>query len=86
MGIVFLLLATAGLAVALQEDLFEMAHYMKEDPALLFGLALALFAAHVWWRYPGRPALRFLAIACGLAASGKYLGSVAIFFALVCRR
>ena len=72
----------AGLAIALQEDLFEMAHYMKEDPALLFGLALALLAAHIWWRYPGRRSLRFLAIACGLAAAGKYLGIVAIFFAL----
>ena len=69
----------AGLAIALQEDLFEMAHYMKEDPALLFGLALALLAAHVWWRYPGRRSLRFLAIACGLAAAGKYLGIVADF-------
>jgi len=72
----------AGLAVALQEDLFELAHYMKEDPALLFGLALALLAAHVWWRYPGKRSLRFLAIACGLAAAGKYVGVVAILFAL----
>lgn len=72
----------AGLAVALQEDLFEMAHYMKEDPALLFGLSLALFAAHIWWRRPGKRSLRFLAIACGLAAAGKYLGIVVIFFAL----
>jgi hypothetical protein len=72
----------AGLAVALQEDLFEMSHYMKEDPALLFGLSLALLAAHVWWRRPGRRSLRFLAIACALAAAGKYLGIVTIFFAL----
>jgi hypothetical protein len=72
----------AGLAVAFQEDLFEMAHYMKEDPALLFGLSLALFAAHVWWRRPGKPSLLFLAIACGLAASGKYLGIVSLGFAL----
>jgi len=72
----------AGLAVALQDDLFEMSHYMKEDPALLFGLALALLAAHIWWRRPGKRSLRFLAIACGLAAAGKYLGIVAILFAL----
>jgi hypothetical protein len=72
----------AGLAIALQEDLFEMSHYMKEDPALLFGLALALFAAHVWWRRPGKRSLRFLAIACALAAAGKYLGIVTLFFAL----
>jgi hypothetical protein len=72
----------AGLAIALQEDVFEMSHYMKEDPALLFGLALALFAVHVWWRRPGKGSLRFLAIACGLATAGKYLGIVILFFAL----
>ena len=72
----------AGLAVAFQEDLFELAHYMKEDPVLLFGLALALFAAHVWWRNPGKGSLWFLAIACGLAVAGKYLGIVAVLFAL----
>jgi hypothetical protein len=73
---------SAGLAIALQEDLFELAHYMKEDPVLLFGLALALLAAHVWWRYPARRSLYFLAIACGIATAGKYLGIVSIFFAL----
>jgi 4-amino-4-deoxy-L-arabinose transferase-like glycosyltransferase len=72
----------AGLAVALQEDVFELSHYMKEDPALLFGLALALFAAHVWWRRPQVRSLEFLAIACGLAVSGKYIGIVALVFAL----
>jgi hypothetical protein len=71
-----------GVAVALQVDLFETAHYMKEDPTLLFGLALSLLAAHVWWRAPNRGTLRFLAIACGLAVSGKYLGIVALTFAL----
>ena len=72
----------AGLAVGLQADLFETAHYLKEDPALTFGLALSLLAAQCWWRAPDRRTLRFLAIACGLAAAGKYLGIVALAFAL----
>jgi len=72
----------AGLAVALQDDLFELSHYMKEDPALLFGLALALLAAQIWWRRPGRRSLQFLALACGLATAGKYLGIVSLAFAL----
>jgi hypothetical protein len=72
----------AGVAVALQAELFETAHYMKEDPALMFGIALALLAAHWWWRRPGRGTLRFLAIACGVAAAGKYLGIVALAFAV----
>jgi hypothetical protein len=45
-------------------------------------LAQAFIAAHVWRRRPGKRSLRFLAIACGLAAAGKYLGIVALFFAL----
>src|SRR5260221_14409446 len=48
----------------------------------LFGLTLALYGAHGWWRRPGKTSLRFLAIACGLAASGKYLGIVSLGFAL----
>lgn len=71
-----------GFAVALQVDLFETAHYMKEDPTLLFGIALSLLAAHLWWRAPDRRSLRFLAIACGLAVSGKYLGIIVLLFAL----
>ena len=72
----------AGLAVALQAQLFETAHYLKEDPALAFGLALSLLAAHCWWRAPERRTLRFLALACGLAAAGKYIGILALAFAL----
>jgi hypothetical protein len=72
----------AGIAVALQADLFETAHYMKEDPALIFGLALSLLAAQIWWQAPGKKSLRFLGIACGLATGGKYLGIVALVFAL----
>ena len=72
----------AGVAVALQAELFETAHYLKEDPALAFGLALSLLAAHLWWRAPGRKTLRFLAIACGLAAAGKYVGIIVLLFAV----
>ncbi len=71
-----------GLAIALQADLFETAHYMKEDPALAFGIALSLLAAAVWWKSPSRRSLRFLAIACGLAVSGKYIGILVLLFAL----
>ena len=78
----------AGVVVALQVDLFKTAHYMKEDPALMFGLALALLAAHRWSRVPTRRALLFFGFACGIAAAAKYLGIVALLFAapLVLRR
>ena len=72
----------AGFAVALQVDLFETAHYMKEDPALLFGLAVSLLAAQVWWMQPSARTLRWLGIACGVATAGKYLGIVSLAFAV----
>jgi len=72
----------AGIAVALQADVFETAHYMKEDPALLFGLALSLLAAALWWKFPNRRTLRFLGIACSVAISGKYLGIEVLLFAV----
>jgi hypothetical protein len=72
----------AGVVLALQVDLFKTAHYMKEDPALMFGLALALLAAHLWSRGPTRRSLHFFGFACGIAAAGKYLGVVALIFAV----
>jgi len=85
--IAFLLYGTiagwaAGIVLAFQIDLYKTAHYMKEDPALVFGLALALLAAHLWWREPTRRRLLFLGFACGLAAAGKYLGIVTLLFAI----
>lgn len=72
----------AGVVLVFQDELFKTSHYLKEDPALMFGLALSLLAAHLWWRAPGRGTLRFLAIACALAAAGKYLGVLTLVFAL----
>jgi len=72
----------AGLAMMLQVELFETAHYFKEDPALLFGLALSLLAVQVWWSAPSLRTLRFLGLACGVAAAGKYLGIVVLVFAV----
>ncbi len=72
----------AGLLLLFEAELFKTAHYLKEDPALIFGLALSLLAAHLWWHRPGRGTLRFLGVACALAASGKYLGIVTLLFAL----
>ena len=72
----------AGLLLLFEAELFKTAHYLKEDPALLFGLALSLLAAHLWWQRPGRGTLQFLGVACALAAAGKYLGIVTLIFAL----
>ena len=61
---------------------FELAHYIKEDPALLFGLALTFLAMDFFWKKPVAGTAVFLGIATALAISGKYLGAVILVFAL----
>ena len=65
---------TAGAVLASHHQLYELAHYFKEDSALLFGVSVAFLAA---WQYAARatlPRAAFLGAACALAISGKYLG------------
>jgi hypothetical protein len=72
----------AGAALTCHHQFFELAHYFKEDSALLAGLSLSfLMLLACWWR-PSMLRTTLLGIACGLAVSGKYLGVVAIFLAL----
>lgn len=73
----------AGLAIALCPMLAALAHYMKEDTALVFGLA-ALFATLAWGWRRNYDALSWAAAGCaaGLAMSGKYAGAAALPIAL----
>ena len=67
----------AGLAVATLPDAVAAGHYLKEDAALLLGVA-AWAACGVAWT-GGRRSLRFavlLGLAGGLAAAGKWVGAV----------
>jgi hypothetical protein len=73
--------ATGG-SLVLHHQLYELAHYLKEDPALLMGIAVTLLAAHIYERKPTLGAALGLGAACGLAISGKYLGVIALAFAL----
>jgi hypothetical protein len=68
--------AVAGLLLLTHHQLFELAHYMKEDAALLCGVTL-VFAAMALVSDSASP-LRAAALgaACGIAISGKYLGAV----------
>ena len=72
-----------GLLVATHGKLYEAAHYFKEDTALVFGLAVFFLAAEMFSRAPGPRTLRFLGIGCALAASGKYVGVLALLFAIL---
>ncbi len=75
-----------GAAVGLCPPLLLYSHYMKEDVALVFGLALTLLAsraawdAHRWWLR--LPALVLLGAGAGVAASGKYVGVTALGLAV----
>ena len=71
-----------GVLVASHGKLYEAAHYLKEDTALVFGLAVFFLAAELLSRGPNVRTLRFLGIASALAASGKYVGVLALIFAI----
>ncbi len=60
------------------------AHYFKEDPALIMGLAVSLLALAWFWRCRCTSALVLAGIGCGLAASGKYVGIIALPWVLIC--
>ena len=72
----------ALLITGLSHTLLINAHYMKEDCALVLGIA-TVFAAQAWvdknhWR---RSAI-LLGVSCAIAASAKYIGFIMIVFAV----
>jgi hypothetical protein len=71
-----------GLLLALNQQLFELAHYMKEDPALMLGIALTFLTLEGYRRRPNWVLALCCGAACGVAISGKYLGAVALACAL----
>lgn len=75
----------AGMFLLLHQDVFELAHYFKEDAALLGGIALTFFALQSLVLQPGPLNLTFLSIAVAITFSSKYMGVVllvpALFFA-----
>ena len=64
----------AGGALLLHHQLFELAHYMKEDSALLLGMALSFLATFAHWQKPNAWRAALLGAAVAVAISGKYLG------------
>jgi 4-amino-4-deoxy-L-arabinose transferase-like glycosyltransferase len=64
-----------GLLVVTQPLLYELAHYFKEDPVLLFGWVACAGAAHHHATHRDAPSLVLLGVAAGVAAAGKYVGA-----------
>jgi hypothetical protein len=68
--------SAAGIVLATQHQVFELAHYFKEDTALLLGCGVAFLAIHFYWRRGDALAAAIAGAGCGLCASAKYLGAV----------
>ncbi|HEY5892739.1 MAG TPA: glycosyltransferase family 39 protein [Chthoniobacterales bacterium] len=62
--------------------LFEIAHYMKEDPALLMGLALGALSLDMFLEKPDKKRAFFLGASAAVALSAKYLGVIFLPVAL----
>jgi len=74
---------TAGVLLLTNHQLFELAHYFKEDTALLFGVAFWFFALVLYWRRGSWGTAVLVALGAGLAASGKTLGLFTLPLSLV---
>lgn len=72
--------AASGVFLLSNPHLFDLAHYFKEDPALLFGISLSLFAMLCFSLQPSLYGAIFLGLATSCAVSGKYAGALVIPF------
>ncbi len=64
----------AGLALLLQHQFFELAHYLKEDTALVCGVALTFLVTFLFAQKPTALWACLLGAAVACAISGKYIG------------
>lgn len=63
--------------------LFELGHFFKEDPALLFGVALSLWLLDRALEKSTLSRWMLVGLGCAVAASGKYLGALLLLAVLV---
>lgn len=75
-------IACAALAVITPQAI-AAGHYMKEDAGLMLGLCAWFLAFTLHARRPSWRTLAGLGAACGLAASGKYIGLLTIPVTLI---
>jgi hypothetical protein len=68
----------AGLLAVTHPLLYELAHYFKEDPTLLFGIVACALAAHRLSTRRDASSLVLLGVAAGVAAAGKYVGTALV--------
>ncbi len=72
-----------GALLATHPVIFELTHYMKEDCALLAGVAACFVGMQLYARKPTLGWAAFCGATAGLAASGKYAGAAVSGVALL---
>ena len=65
----------AGALLVTNPLLYELSHYFKEDPTLLFGIVACAWAARVHTQRRDGRSLALLGVAAGVAAAAKYVGT-----------
>jgi hypothetical protein len=66
---------------SVNDQVFEAAHYFKEDPALLLGLSGILLSAAFYWPNRGVLSLLSLGFFAAVAVSSKYFGVIGVVLA-----
>ena len=74
----------AWVSCLLLGDFYDAAHYMKEDPYWLSGLAFTVLAGLRYTANPSRRLAILVGLAAGWSVAGKYIGILAVFIALIC--
>ncbi|MCX6968291.1 MAG: phospholipid carrier-dependent glycosyltransferase [Verrucomicrobia bacterium] len=74
---------SAGLLLLTNHQLFELAHYFKEDTALLFGTSAWLLALALYAKRPDWTTAAGVGVGAALALSGKYVGIFAPLLSLL---
>jgi hypothetical protein len=72
----------AGLLGVTNPLLFDLAHYFKEDPWMMAGIAFFCLALNAFTEAPTLKRLYFLAVTCAMAAAGKYVAFLLLPVAL----
>lgn len=75
--------ACVGALLLANSHLYELAHYMKEDPALAFGIGAFFLAMTRCWLRPSIVRFALLGAAAALAVSAKYAGAIVVPIAFV---
>jgi hypothetical protein len=75
--------ACVGALLLANSHLYELAHYLKEDTALAFGIAAFFLALTRCWLRPSMARFTVLGAAAALAMSGKYVGALVVPLAFV---